>query len=92
MNQYGPPKGLSIANAYLPSYISSTKASFGVDSKEPGRRSPTFHPSIWKAVFAMKAFHKLTTGRLSFAPISTTASAYCLVVAAVLETEGYPLS
>ena len=31
---------------HLPSYINSTRASFCADSKEPGRRSPTFHPSI----------------------------------------------
>lgn len=75
-----------------PSYINSTKASFCAVSSDPGRRSPTFHASILKLVFAINAFHKLTTGRFSFAPSSTTASAYCLVVVAVRETELYPLS
>jgi hypothetical protein len=60
-------------------------------ASEPGRWSPVFQTSTWKAAFSMKAFHKFITGMLSFAPTSQAASAYSFVAAAVRDTVVCPL-
>lgn len=80
-----------VACRHVPSYMSSTNASFCGTSNDPGRESPSFQVPAVNSVFAINAFHRFTTGTLSLAPTSNAASAYSLVVLAKRDTLVYPL-